>query len=140
MNNLSVNEMIIFLRNIPYINEGGCAIAAITIKRFLKINKNIKCDIIYRHNFKDEYNINVNALRNLDDPISCNHAFISLKKSAFDCEGKQYFKNHCIKMPEKLVIASLNKLDEWNPSFKRKKYIPIIESKLKIDLSDIKLK
>ena len=43
-------------------------------------------------------------------------------------------------MPEKLVIASLNKLDEWNPSFKRKKYIPIIESKLKIDLSDIKLK
>ena len=141
---MSINQMIIFLKNIPNINSGGCAIAAISIKRFLKIHKNINCDIIFRNADEEEYLINKKSLSELNNPVSCDHAFIKLKKSYFDCEGKQYFdcegkQNRliqCLVMPEKLVIDAINNKNEWNSKFNRK-YVSAIERKLNIDLSDI---
>ena len=133
---MSINQMIIFLKNIPNINSGGCAIAAISIKRFLKIYKNIDCDIIFRNADEGEYLINKNSLSGLNNPVSCNHAFIKLKKSYFDCEGKQNRLIQCLVMPKKLVIDAINNKNEWNNKFNRK-YVSTIGRKLKIDLSDI---
>ena len=65
-----------------------------------------------------------------------NNLSIKLKKSYFDCKGKQNMLIQCLVMPEKLVIDAINNKNEWNSKFNRK-YVSAIERKLKIDLSDI---
>lgn len=132
----SVKEVLHYLSEIPNLHEGGCAISAIAIKRWLKKNKNIEASIVYRCNNEYDFLQNKKALQGLDNPTSCSHAFIKIKNVYFDAEDTEIFRDSsCLIMPEEVVIESLNNA-EWNDSFNRK-HVYDIEQNLQIDLSDI---
>lgn len=133
----SEEEMYTFLQNIPEIHFGGCAISALAIKRWLKKNKNIEAEIIFRCRDTDQLNRNKNAINGINTPTSCFHAFVKVGEKVFDCEGSEQESEYTIIMPEHLVVESCNQ-PKWNNSFDRV-YVPVIERALQVDLSDIEI-
>ena len=137
-------EVLQFLNNIPYINHGGCAIAALSIHRWL--NKyGIKSSIIYCYRDSDDlhYSLFIDYLNTnpygLGRPAGCAHAFIKIGKQLFDSRGrvKKHTYSRFIEISEKSAVTSLQYENDWNGSFNRR-HIAKIEKFLEISLNDIK--
>ena len=122
-----------FLAKIPRINMGGCAIAALAMYRVgVRIGLNIK--IVYFYSYIDDraYMQNSALIKSgSGNPTYCTHAgvlidnhYIDSSKLLNDC----YPYHHIL--PESLVIRTL-KEDVWNSHFNRRKWLPIIEEKIK---------
>jgi len=141
----TLQEVRNYLSNVNGINFGGCAIAAIAMKRWLNENTDKEVKIIYAFESGDDdtYIENSLALRDIDEYnfTSCTHAGIKLQNQSdvIDCYNswsRSKYK-YTLTMPEDAVINSLNEgIEDWNPEFDRNN-IKKISKELKVDLSDI---
>jgi hypothetical protein len=134
------------LGNIAYINAGGCGISALAMYRWLKANNKLQKDtaFMYFDNNDDTYNDNRKALKGQNvEPTSCSHVVLKHGKKYIDCYGeiqvKYRFRYKLRIKSEAFVVASINNLNCWNPSFDRAKNVPKIQERLGIDLSDIRM-
>lgn len=128
----NIMEVQRFLRNIPYINHGGCAIAALVMYDYLVANK-VEAKIVYAyHSYDPDYEANVSQLAKGGDYLEpCEHAMVSVNDVLHDCRGErsvyEYDKYHSIS--REMVVKSLN-AKGWNSSFDREEYVPVIEEKI----------
>lgn len=134
------------LGNIAYINAGGCGISALAMYRWLKAHNKLKKDtaFMYFDNCDETYCDNLKALKGQDaEPTSCSHVVLQHGKKYIDCYGEvrpKYRYRYKLRIKsESFVIASINNMGNWNPSFDREKNVPKIEKRLGIDLSDVRL-
>ncbi len=120
-----------FLGNIPSINRGGCAIAALAMYKLGK-SLGMNVQIMYLYNDSFRYSQNQLAKDGKDNPTGCHHAIIVLDSMHFldstkDVNIYRYDYHHIV--PEELVTSSLTR-DAWNPEFDRVKYLKEIEDVL----------
>lgn len=133
-----------FLHQIPDIHSGGCAIAALAMKRWLKKYEGMDCSIVYHQKIHSFYETNEKVKNNLapkNNATSCSHAYISFDgKDLVDCLTYNMKQSGIMynDLTEDIVVASINCAGSWNPSFDRK-YVNSIAAKLNIDLSDIRI-
>lgn len=137
------------LSTIPNINNGGCLIAAYSIFLYYKkyYPKLFKDSLVIVQLSKTPGDIvhNQMYLKNYyDSPCSSNHFGISFNggKTYYDSEGLISVSEYSYKLiiPHKLTkefTVKALKSSTWNSKFKRKKYVPKIESKLQITLKQI---
>ena len=137
----TLDEVRTFLDNISNINRGGCAIAALAIKRWLKKFQSIDVEIVYASYEGDTYHIkNTSAIKNNNpsEISSCYHSGVKINDKIID--SNETWKEDrfpvIIEIPETFVIASLKKDDIWNYMFDRK-HVNKIQKTLDIDLSDV---
>ena len=138
-----------YLSTIPNIACGGCGVAAIAMYRWLVMrgfNEN-SLSIIMGHNRVGSFLKNSEAYGTTKDlPFACTHVglIIQYEKNdmVVDCMYRWYFNSYKYAqiVDESALISSLNNLEDWNSDFDRGEYIPQIEKKLNINLSDIKIK
>jgi len=132
-----------YLQRVPGINQGGCAIAALAMKRWLE-KKGISSHITYNHN-EDEvgYYNNMKRRQGIGWADSCMHALINCQGKLQDSCGLWFGRRHGkiknIVMSEEMVLESINCSHRWNPQFNRA-HVNEIAEVLDIDLSDIKLR
>lgn len=141
----SLSEVRSFLNDIPYINNGGCGIAAYSIYLWLKKHKKLNSgfEFIFMHSNDCDLWENKCALYNKNiTPWAPSHIIIKHRNLLLDVEpGIRYYneKYSLIIKDEKYIIDCINNVNAWCDWFNRRKYVPIIESKLGIKLN-IKLK
>jgi len=139
------------LASIPAIGAGGCAIAALAMKRYLDVNKITPEDFkfVYLYSYDDlaDYNSNSKILANTRQdgkdltatPSSCSHIIIYANGLYMDAKKpidvSLYSFVHHINN-EVFVVNSINNIRQWNDTFDRR-YVKIIAYKLAINLSDI---
>lgn len=141
------------LNSIPHINQGGCLISAYAMYKYLSnyYPDLFGSDIVivqYARQF-DDHLTNQNFILGTElNAVSATHFGLSINngKTAFDSRGKigryeDYSDKYKLIIPHdqtvSFVLSAL--MDKtWNPSFDRKKYIPVIEEKLKIEFLGIK--
>lgn len=133
-----------YLSDIPNIHCGGCGIAALAMKRWLKKYQHAKVTIVYGYNSLNYYKNNLLAVNGKREVLgACSHAGIIQSTGLIIDANKMWQPDqykYLLPLSEKKVVTSLNKgINEWNDSFNRKKWVPRIERKLDIDLSDIKI-
>ena len=134
------------LDEIDSINYGGCGVSALSMFRWLKQNDKLVGDesftflyVYYDGSFsKNDAVLNKRSKGKL---TSASHVMLYHNGKLHDSEGigikELYVKRH-EKISEKLLLISL-KNGAWNDDFERKEFLPIIEKKLGIDLSDVSL-
>lgn len=120
-----------FLSNIPSINRGGCAIAALAMYKLGK-SLGMNVQIMYLYNDSFRYSQNQMAKEGKDNPTGCHHAIIILDNMYFldstkDVNIYKYDYRHVVS--EELVRSSLVQ-DAWNPDFDRIRYLREIEDVL----------
>lgn len=116
------------INQIPNINFGGCAIVSLAVQRYLN-QRNIQSKIVFSYRWR----------RPKGYLKSCNHSYLKIGKYLYDSE-KVYDKVPNYKriiQDEYDLINCINREDEWNDSFNRRKYVPKIAKILDVDLSDI---
>ena len=139
-------EMRAKLNKIPNIGMGGCGVAALTMYRWLKANDynmhNVRFVMGYS-NTSTSFKRNFSSYLNDDELIcSCSHMGIIIQDTDFDITIDQscrwYFDSyqHVHVVSEEYIMGAINGTN-WNSDFDRKKYIPIIEKDLGINLSDV---
>jgi len=122
------------LNNIPNLNRGGCAIAALAMYRWALKNiplKDIKIVYLFSENPYIE-----------EGMPSCSHAMVKIGKRIYDSDSKEKLKvlknkYEAVLMPdEEQVVESIN--DEyWNPMFEREIHLKKIEKITNVKLKDI---
>jgi hypothetical protein len=125
------------------INRGGCAIAALVMYRWLKQRKE-KCHIVYFYSYSckeyrsENFKIKI-GLKNAE-PSPCLHAMVEYKGLYYDSSSGTKFSPHQFhhRLPEPIVVRTINESTNWNSDFDRKAVAQIMK-KTKIDLSDIKV-
>lgn len=118
-----------FLREIPHIGHGGCAIASLSMHIIMH-----KPDshILYLYDPFDSdditwYRNNSMLLSGKGGGDSCLHSVLSLNGKIFDCFEEVDISPFLVHvMPEEAVRKTLQ-LPVWNPLFNREKYLPLIE-------------
>jgi len=132
-----------FLSKIPLINYGGCGVAALSMYRWLKKNREYSPEIILLYYKIESYNTNKD---NLDKEIptkllSSQHCGINYHGLILDSEELVFYTQYSWKQitNEKGLLKLLNTANNWNMKFERE-HIPEIAEKLEIDLSDVHLK
>ncbi len=145
----NLNQVFEVLKYIPFINNGGCGIAALSMYRWLKKNNQLEEDtqFVYMHEPKDksDYLENKRILKGVGEvePRSCNHAAVFHKGHYLDAKGSldgvrlDEYEHFEFTKDESFILASVNNVGQWNNAFERA-YIDYIEDELRIDLSDIK--
>ena len=137
-----------YLDTIPAISQGGCGISAIAMFRWLVNHKFSKDDINFVMGYKDLNEFADNSIAFCGDedlPFACSHIGILIqyndRDTIIDCNSRWFFSNYVQSqvVNENAMISSINQINQWNGCFNRKKYVPLIEKKLKINLRDIKL-
>ena len=133
-----------YLRKIPYINKGGCGIAALSMYRWLKSQNKLKGDEHFVFLY-DEYHYNfeknekyINNQRKVI--VSAHHVGFYYNGKIIDSDGEVdlgYYHYTHKNIDEETLVKSINNIKEWNPTFDRN-VIPIIECILGISLKDIK--
>lgn len=134
-----------FLSEIPHINEGGCAVAAYAMYKWLK-KRNAVDDfqIIYVYGAwgdEDSYRTNYARLIEHDDNAAmrgCGHALFRYHGKVWDVDEEMdpddYYRT--LEIPtdqlEELMPESLTADKAWNPCFDRKHYSNIIEEVMQI--------
>lgn len=129
-----IERAVEFLDSIPYINSGGCGIAALAIARYVhKENPRIKL----KFGFLGDYGTNEDGSR--DAP---SHVVLLWDGHRVDSNGiDSAFSQHwelIESLDESDLVASLNNVSTWNSAFDRAGELPGIERELDIDLSDVK--
>ncbi len=135
--------------DIPYINRGGCGIAALAMYRWLKDRNWLQEDtfIVYMYCYEDGYfDHNQEIIDNgYGEMISCAHAVLHHDGSYHDSNGthskydlnyKNYNIFHEIR-DEQVVLDSINNIEAgWNSNFERH-FVGDIQSRLNINLTDV---
>lgn len=139
-NNQQLSHIQQILTQCKRINNGGCAIAAITMYRWLQQN-NLHNNIVFvfGDKYSEEYNLNSQYINN-KEITSSHHVYLynPKLKYRFDCTGRiSKYPYEIITDDINYVIQCINSLQHWNPVFERDKYIPIIQKRTGINLSDI---
>lgn len=100
-----------FLSNIPFINQGGCAYAALAMYRVGKSSgSNIK--MLYAYDDIEAFYINGAFMRgDTNEPATCTHAFVHVDDLFMDCKRSfevlpSYERYHYV--TEDLVVKSLS--------------------------------
>ncbi len=141
----TLEEVREYLNDVPYIHQGGCAISALAMKRWLKKNHPIQsASIVYSYGSdSDSFEVNDAFLnKGVGKLTSCMHAYLLHKDELKDCGSstpKGFVKEQHIFKDDQLVVDSINNFGHWNPFFKRTHIIDIAKD-LDIDLSDVMLK
>ena len=133
----SLKDVCTFLRSIPCINQGGCAISALAMHRWLKF-RGEKSEIYFTYASKTDpyFKTNQSFLEGKRPTgTSCLHALLEYNGDFYDCNGTRPNRHNYHIMSENIVVDLIN-IPKWNESFDRK-YIKGIMKKLKIDLTDI---
>ena len=133
------------LARIPDIHRGGCGISALAMYKWLKENKklskNFKFYFFYTWMNDGDYKHNNRVLRNeTDSQLQVpSHIGIYHRGRIIDCTPhvREYTLSHPVELEHlDAVVKMINEPYEWNPSFNRSVYLPVIESflgqKLKI--------
>lgn len=137
-------------KEVSSINNGGCAIFALALYRYLKKTNQLKGDekfvYLYREWDEDSYKTNEYCLKGDLDPeynvMSCTHACLYHNGVYIDSNGElitaryDLIQEIPVSLEKDFLVNSLNK-GGWNWMFERDWNIPIIERILKVDLSDI---
>jgi hypothetical protein len=134
-----------FLNSIEDINCGGCGVSALSMYRWLKKHNQLddtKIVLMYDSCEKQEYLNNKKVLRQKDGvPIAPSHCCICQDGEFVDSTDKlkiAEYKWFQIINEEDFLRKVIVEGQYWNSMFDRKN-IKIIEDKLEIDLSDIKI-
>jgi len=130
-----------YLSSISYIDQGGCGIAALAMYRWLKMNEGVKVKFVYLDSREYNHNQNKQYIEKKDGcPNACNHIAISYNKEFIDCSSVvdiSMYTFRIVTANESALIDTINNIGSWNESFDREKYIPLIEKKLGVKLSDV---
>lgn len=134
------------LNKIPDINAGGCLIAAYATFKYIEkhhpelFDKRI-CIVQYSRYIDDHVNNRMFIANQESKAVSASHFGISINggRHAYDSRGKDTVSlvQYTLVIPHdktKEFFNSAIKDGMWNPQFNRKKYLPIIEKKLKIKI------
>lgn len=128
-----------YLQAIPYIDEGGCVIAALTMFRWLK-QRQTASQIVYFYDNRnsDSFQQNETYLKNDISvwPASCNHAYVSVNGKLYDTNGRQTDGRQHHTVTIALVVDSIKNITGWSNSFDRD-FIPYIMKDTGVDLTDI---
>jgi hypothetical protein len=138
------NDVLSYLNDIPNINEGGCAIAALAMYKWLEENDELAYDtcVVY---LMDEEEAEINnkayeAFPRHSNIKACIHALLQHNGNRFDCTGGNVLhRRHEDELEIEdmdFLVASINS-DNWNIMFNRE-YVSDIEQNLSIDLSNIR--
>lgn len=134
-----------YLNNIPYINSGGCGIAAYAVFLYLKSKEKSKgFQIVLLHDWmsEDEYH---NNLRFIEDAYKtgepASHVAFTFDggDTVYDSSGRINVSRYDMLLvpeqrTERYFHTALND-GRWNKRFNRDEYLPLIESELKIQFS-----
>lgn len=132
-----------YLHDVPFINNGGCAISALAMHRWLK-QRGIKSEIVYYYGRHDVKRLRTNRglrsgrLRGMVEPESCSHVLLKLNRNEYyDSDGRQTDSREHHILPPSLVLESINNEDAWNTCFDRNPWVNNISQSLGVDLSDV---
>jgi len=142
---LDLESVLEFLDSIPYINSGGCGISALAIYRWHITRGSFIGDRPFVILPEDEWDLQNNS-RVLTSRefkrLSLSHIGIEIDNEVCDSTGEVDRDYFIFEQPERLneteLLECLNN-NSWNSFFNRERAIPIIETELNIDLSDIKI-
>jgi hypothetical protein len=134
------------LNTIPYINSGGCGIAAISIIRWTEKNNMSKPVIVflYEGSEEEEADKNMSLIQSghIKSAYTPSHIALLIDGEVIDSrEFKDYnvldVYGVCHSGVSAEELLELINSGNWNDWFSRKNNIPLIERMLDIDLSDI---
>ena len=137
-----------YLNSIPDINAGGCGLSALAIYRWCRKNGIEVGDrpfVIISNDLWDVQHNNELIDDEMIDRLEYPHIVTEIDGKLWDSTGNDdednddnfsYWPFRCEPIGEDDIIELLNNAS-WNPDFKRNKYLPLIESHLDIDLSDV---
>jgi hypothetical protein len=125
-----------YLENVPYINLGGCGIAALALYDAAQ-KEGKKVDIAYLYhkwwgNHAREHNHKFKEGK-VKKAHACEHVLVRVGNRYYDSTGVVNIKYasiwHLIDkgITRDHLVASVNNKDVWNDTFERKKYLPKIE-------------
>jgi len=142
---LDKNNVREYLNSIPYINRGGCGIAALAMYRWLEKQNvdttKIKIHILEMH-FETTIDNNKKYLEtNEGYPEPPSHIGLKIGNKTIDTEDTvdmHRYQYHMVTDQIQLLITMINMVRKWNPMFDRER-IPEIADRLGIDLSDINI-
>jgi len=130
-------EVLRFLNHIDSINWGGCGISALAVHNWLK-RYDEKSKIVFVYNDSEEFETNKTALQERNKVIDApNHAVLYYKRRYYDSHGlySMVGKKHlCLFVSKDVATECIKDANNWNPSFNRKKNIPLIKKSLNIKL------
>jgi hypothetical protein len=138
-----------FLNALPCINAGGCGISAYAMYLWLKKENKLPNDFTFvflHYSYsEDEFNSNKQVLENGKGQIYApEHVGIKYKGKILDSSGVVdpqrfgLFFEIPLEKAEDYIVKSLN-TNDWNTSFSREMFAPIIEKELGVKFrSDLK--
>ncbi|MFA5366638.1 MAG: hypothetical protein WC333_02040 [Dehalococcoidia bacterium] len=140
----TLQEVQAYLQQLPFVNFGGCGIAALAMYRWLKKNRKASRKICF-YMLADQGFIHENNAKCLEgeedrQPTAPGHMVLYDKGKYFDCGGTYdptRYNYHLKVTKEQFIVESLNNVPTWREDFPRKYLIGRIAQKLNIDLSDV---
>lgn len=129
-----------YLDDIPYINSGGCGIAALSMYRWLLKNEKVICYIKFYHRSLEDRDINQHRCSNNLFLRAPAHVTIEYMGKDYDSRGAYTggMGSYYVLATENELVRSLNYADNWNDSFERYEWVDVIEEELEINLGDIR--
>jgi hypothetical protein len=119
-----------YLSNIPYINNGGCGIAALAMYFFLK-DKGEAVELVFFHKIFDAERALSNIKINIESGVtasSANHCGIFYNGQFLDCDSILNPSNYlCIIFTTDVIMREAVAKSQWNSDFDRDYYLPQIE-------------
>lgn len=137
-----------FLSDIEDIDQGGCGISALAMRRWLAKNSP-HCNTVFvlGYNEPTRFKTNNNAILKKEDPTSATHIGLIIydnlsgTQSIIDCVGVFKMTDYSYVNSfesEDIMVRALNRPNSWNVAFNRKRQVNRISEYLGINLSDIK--
>jgi hypothetical protein len=133
-----------FISTIPYINAGGCGIAALAIYRWIENNKpellnKTEILFIYMDDEKD-YKTNCKLLQTKKTVLKVpSHVVIKVKRKLYNDMYWRTYKKHTVTLKHLINTINNTKKYNWNTMFYRDPNTSIISKKLNVNLTDVKL-
>jgi len=147
----TLEDVRMYLDNIPLINKGGCGIASLVMYRWLikknLIDKDTKFIFLYSYSSKSNYISNKRKEKNNTNfgPVAPSHVVLFYNKKCLDSDSEKSLKEYREEFPykhevksENFLINAINAVNSWNFLFDRR-FVKKIQRDLNIDLSDIKI-
>lgn len=128
-----------FLSNIPYINRGGCGVAALSMYRWLEKGKREIPKIVLLYPDYSTYKENKEGLRQENTKLKAPlHCAIKYRDKIIDSTEEIVENIYSFQqiVGKKEILKLINK-GKWNNEFNREENIPLIERTLAVDLSDV---
>ena len=117
------------LRKIPTIDLGGCIYAALAIASKLRYSRIYYCYKITNSIIREKYENN----KAKKSAHSCSHAVVKHGNMFIDVDNivtrEELEKKYDVLLPvsKEWALKSLENVKEWNPSFRRNRWLPEIE-------------